>query len=1268
MHQLRALIIGNSDYTESPLPHCVSDAAAFSRALQEVTGCETHVSKNLKADMYGEVNKFLNSIQQNDFVVFYFSGYAARWRQQIVLLSCENNRIRSENFINITHYGIDAQALLDDMARKTTHFVLFLFDCYQVLLEPSVVATGTPSNRSADGSNTIQAPKNTIIGFVCASSKPSSGFMGNGLFTTRLLKHIKNPKFDVVSMLKEVHQDLIQETNNTQQVIILSSFKTQVLLPRKAVTSPALQASTEKQYNIPPANVPPNNKQNVPQPAVHNVAAKDKGTLTRNTNTIVSSPSESDSSGHVIERKAIGITGKLGQGYDALSDRVDDSLYHNKGDRSIHLVEYLSKIKFENILIQRLFFGTIYPSGISCLISYERPVNENTWFLYYSHTFGTQKSTLTSVNSVQTGTHPNKNFRGATHIITEIQYGIEVLCVIQVPKDRSCENIDILLRNISEQLKDKQGKVNLNADEQSRIRQLGNIRIYGAARYIFNRDVSLSYVLSSLPQWQTDPTYYHPLVYKMISLHYHSRDQKYIEISLINNDTNSVMERLLSSITDMHRLVGNTDKLLDTSLENVPNLTIKHQWICFRTEFNELSSAYRQLCKHFQQTLRKLGNNPSDTEEIDRILSNNEWLSLQNNFHKLQASIKKCLSKIEFIEMLKKDQIEYQEVSEIIKSTHRQSSFPELHTALQLYLKKSRQSLVLMYSSDQLRQQRADDWERMYKQFKLERQNRAEKYSLIYVDFTQYEHLLTNFDIIRPVEDKPPASSSKKPSTELNVLLIGETGVGKSTFINAFVNYLKFDNIHEAEQGEPAVVIPVSFPIATGDEFKEVTIQFGVADSNENHQNKGQSVTQHCRSYIINLNEEVKIRLIDSPGIGDTRGFNQDQISMDHIFTYINQLTHLNAVCLLLKPTVSKLDVFFRSCVRQLLTYLTPKGHPNIIFCFTNSRSTFYGPGSTGSALKRLLKEEGLQQTILFEKSNVFCFDDETFRYLAARKCKVDFDDFVRDEAILSWTKSVTESIQFVKFIRTLKPYKLDEHQSLRKVALDVAMLSRPLMELLRVMLYHWKLIKYGRREKTIIIQPSAVDIEICSNCADRIRTTIASFNIVQYKSTKSRAQATCHCPCNEKHFLIEYTVIHELKPQSLMYSSEQLKGSLEKLLFKYDRLTYFLQRNGFTNKNDLFSSIWEQFLDGENHIYEELQSLTVRRDKNNKELVRCNENLTLDDAVELAHELKSENGIDRQIECIKTSRRLLMEKTVSHINTPISNNNVFATLTSFQP
>ncbi|CAF4973748.1 unnamed protein product, partial [Rotaria sp. Silwood1] len=220
-----------------------------------------------------------------------------------------------------------------------------------------------------------------------------------------------------------------------------------------------------------------------------------------------------------------------------------------------------------------------------------------------------------------------------------------------------------------------------------------------------------------------------------------------------------------------------------------------------------------------------------------------------------------------------------------------------------------------------------------------------------------------------PNKQVPPTDASitslsksilQRTNNTINILLLGESGVGKSTFINAFVNYLIYKTLETAEQDKPVVLIPVSFLITTGSDFHEHTVKFGDPDSyhNEDFDHPGQSVTQKCKSYVFHLNHinTTKIRIIDTPGFGDTRGVHQDDANMQHILEYINDLTHLDAICFLLKPNTSKINYFFVTCLNQLLDFLGSTARENIIFCFTNARSTFYTPGDTVPLLKSILK------------------------------------------------------------------------------------------------------------------------------------------------------------------------------------------------------------------------------------------------------------------------------------------------------------------------
>ena len=194
-----------------------------------------------------------------------------------------------------------------------------------------------------------------------------------------------------------------------------------------------------------------------------------------------------------------------------------------------------------------------------------------------------------------------------------------------------------------------------------------------------------------------------------------------------------------------------------------------------------------------------------------------------------------------------------------------------------------------------------------------------------------------------------------QPNKELNILLLGETGVGKSTWINGFANYLSFDTLEEAElTSEIICPVPLSFTL-TDDNFQQKVVSFG-ADANENPQ-KDQSCTQFPRTYCFSFNG-VAIRLIDTPGIGDTRGVEQDRENFNNILKHIATFDKLHGICILLKPNNARLNVTFQYCIKQLLTNLHKDASQNIVFCFTNSRSTFYMPGDTIPALQKLLDKK----------------------------------------------------------------------------------------------------------------------------------------------------------------------------------------------------------------------------------------------------------------------------------------------------------------------
>jgi GTPase SAR1 family protein len=326
---------------------------------------------------------------------------------------------------------------------------------------------------------------------------------------------------------------------------------------------------------------------------------------------------------------------------------------------------------------------------------------------------------------------------------------------------------------------------------------------------------------------------------------------------------------------------------------------------------------------------------------------------------------------------------------------------------------------------------------------------------------------------------------TSSPSTDeyINILLLGDSGVGKSTFINAFANYLLFGSLQQAKSGRPIVIIPVSFLITVNDNFDEQRIKFGEPDPNEQHNEIGQSVTQECRSYVFEISPGKKLRIIDTPGFADTRGDSQDEINMNMIFSFMNNLTHLNAVCLLFRPSITRLNPFLYTYFTQIVQCFGENIRDHLIFCFTNARTTFFAPGDTRPLLKAFFNSFPVKN-IPFEKKNTFCFDSESFRYLVALQDGFKFNDMQEDEMKNSWIRSVEESKRLRNFLcKELQPYRRNiQWQSIQNAQYQIISLIRPMLETIRNILRNILLYEMNcsiQLKATYVNRPTI----ICYNC-----------------------------------------------------------------------------------------------------------------------------------------------------------------------------------------
>ncbi|KAF2797998.1 hypothetical protein K505DRAFT_333796 [Melanomma pulvis-pyrius CBS 109.77] len=305
-------------------------------------------------------------------------------------------------------------------------------------------------------------------------------------------------------------------------------------------------------------------------------------------------------------------------------------------------------------------------------------------------------------------------------------------------------------------------------------------------------------------------------------------------------------------------------------------------------------------------------------------------------------------------------------------------------------------------------------------------------------DFSSYDH-----------EDLFAKLINLKETKCLNILILGETGVGKSTFINAFVNYLTFETLEDAKSEDLNWVVPCSFSIQHLDksggakEIKKFDIKVGNRDD-EVDGSKGLSATQQTTVYPVNVNGHT-IRLFDTPGIGDTRGISYDKENMADLLSTLSGYEKLHGILILLKSNNSRLTVTFNFCMNELLTHLHRSAAANMAFGFTNTRISDYNPGDTFGPLSALLADHA-QIGLSLTSDTAYCFDSESFRYLAALKNNVPMDN--EEDYHRSWTKSREEAMRLIEHFKAKLPHSVKSTVSLNGTRQLVLEMTKPMAEI----------------------------------------------------------------------------------------------------------------------------------------------------------------------------------------------------------------------------
>jgi len=172
--------------------------------------------------------------------------------------------------------------------------------------------------------------------------------------------------------------------------------------------------------------------------------------------------------------------------------------------------------------------------------------------------------------------------------------------------------------------------------------------------------------------------------------------------------------------------------------------------------------------------------------------------------------------------------------------------------------------------------------------------------------------------------------NNEEEKESISILLLGETGTGKSTFLNSLVNF----------------VLKVKYT----DNFRYLII-------NEENSNQYLSQTKGVNIYYIKgHNSFPPIKIIDTPGFGDTSGKEFDKKIVRMIFQKFMEIKELNSIFIFCKYNEGRLDssqryvfnyiidLFGKDMIENFLILFTFCDNGEIISkkCFECENSPFY--------------------------------------------------------------------------------------------------------------------------------------------------------------------------------------------------------------------------------------------------------------------------------------------------------------------------------------
>ena len=247
--------------------------------------------------------------------------------------------------------------------------------------------------------------------------------------------------------------------------------------------------------------------------------------------------------------------------------------------------------------------------------------------------------------------------------------------------------------------------------------------------------------------------------------------------------------------------------------------------------------------------------------------------------------------------------------------------------------------------------------------------------------------------------------------TSSNIMIIGETGVGKSTFIHSLLNYLEEVDIDENIRY-----------LLFNEEQQQIEYE-----KKYGKKSAGCSITDEPAIYDLEPSKLYNnpLRIIDTTGFGDTRGIEYDNKIIKDIYNLLENSTiyNIKLICLLFKASETRITDRLTYIMNKLFSLFSEDVKYNFIFIFTFSDSLMDIP------IVKVLKNHNLPFYKIFgdiDNLPIFTFNN-----------KVYFDKEM-DNADLIYEHNNKNFEEFFKYISKLENKNLKNTKTTIKGIIEI--------------------------------------------------------------------------------------------------------------------------------------------------------------------------------------------------------------------------------------